>query len=175
MAASSAALVLNASFEPLGVVSQRRAVVLIVTGKAVTVSAADDVLHSEHTVIEVPVVVRLTRFVRVPFRASVPLTRRGVLLRDRGRCVYCGATATSLDHVVPRSRGGKHTWENVVAACRRCNHTKADRSLADLGWHLHTAPGQPNGAVWRILGSRRLQPAWQSWLGLDEDLEAASA
>ena len=169
------ALVLNVSYEPLGVVSQRRAVVLVVTGKAVPVQATDEVLHSEHLAMPAPAVVRLTRFVRVPYRANVPLTRRGVLLRDRSRCVYCGAAATSLDHVIPRSRGGAHTWDNVVAACRRCNHVKADRSLADLGWHLSRQPNAPTGVAWRILGSRRLQPAWRQWLGLDDELEAASA
>src|SRR3954451_16346423 len=108
------ALVLNATYEPLGVVSSRRAVVLVLSGKAVAVEAGDGELHSEHLVMRVPVVVRLTRFVRVPYRMHVPLTRRAVFARDGGRCVYCTAPATSIDHVVPRSRGGEHVWENVV-------------------------------------------------------------
>lgn len=172
---AGSALVLNTSYEPLGVVSQRRAVVLIVTGKAVPVQDSDEVLHSQRMEMQAPAVVRLTRFVRVPYRASVPITRRGIFLRDKGRCVYCGAAATSLDHVNPRSRGGAHSWENVVAACRRCNHVKADRSLQELGWHLPRVPRQPTGVAWRILGSRRLQPAWRQWLGVDEEPEAASA
>lgn len=170
------ALVLNATYEPLCVVSQRRAVVLLITGKAQTVAAGDVVVHSERSVVRVPSVVRLTRYVRVPFRATVPLTRKGVLARDGGRCVYCGAVATSLDHVIPRSRGGEHVWENVVAACGRCNHAKADRHLHDLGWRLRRAPRAPTGVAWRILGSRRMDPRWAQFLSGDGPLtEPATA
>jgi 5-methylcytosine-specific restriction endonuclease McrA len=117
-------------------------------------------------------VLRLTRYVRVPYRAQVPLTRRAVFARDGGRCVYCGAAASSLDHVVPRSRGGAHTWENVVASCARCNHTKADRTLVDLGWRLGTPPRAPSGMAWRVLGFRNPDPRWQAYL---DDGEAATA
>jgi len=129
-ALDGAALVLNASYEPLCVVPGRRAVVLLLTAKAVAVAEGDGVVHAATTQVGVPAVVRLTRYVRVPYRATVPLTRKAVFARDGGRCVYCGAAATSLDHVVPRSRGGPHCWENVVSACSRCNHVKADRTVA---------------------------------------------
>ncbi|MBX6391216.1 MAG: HNH endonuclease [Frankia sp.] len=168
------ALVLNATYEPLCVVSQRRALVLVLTDKAVMVESGGQVLRSASMTVEVPVVVRLARFVRVPYRTQVPLTRKGVLARDHHRCVYCGAPATSLDHVIPRSRGGPHVWENVVAACGRCNHLKADRAVAELGWRLRTAPRAPSGAAWRILGSRRMDPRWSQYLNTDMD-EAASA
>jgi len=168
------ALVLNATYEPLCVVSQRRAVVLILTDKAVIVERGDGAVHSVSRVIDVPAVVRLSRFVRVPYRSQVPLTRKGVLARDNHRCAYCGAPATSLDHVVPKSRGGAHAWENVVAACGRCNHLKADRAVSDLGWRLRTVPRAPSGAAWRILGSRRMDPRWSQYLGRPEP-EAASA
>ena len=108
-----------------------------------------------------PVVVRLARFVKVPYRATVPLTRKAVFARDGGRCVYCGAAATSLDHVVPKSRGGPHTWENVVSACSRCNHVKADRGIAELGWRLRAVPTAPSGAAWRVVGARRVDPRWR--------------
>jgi 5-methylcytosine-specific restriction endonuclease McrA len=84
-------------------------------------------------------------------------------VRDGGRCVYCGGTATSIDHVVPRSRGGRHEWGNVVSACRRCNHVKADRTVADLGWRLHP-PEEPTGTAWRILGTGRSDPRWVPYL-----------
>ena len=109
---------------------------------------------------------------RVPYRAQVPLTRRAVFARDGGRCVYCGAAATSLDHVVPRSRGGPHTWDNVVASCARCNHTKADRAIGELGWRLRTAPRAPSGTAWRVLGFRTPDPRWQAYL---DSGEAATA
>jgi 5-methylcytosine-specific restriction endonuclease McrA len=166
------ALVLNATYEPLCVVSSRRAVVLVITGKAVTVEAGDTELHSERATIRVPVVVRLNRFVRVPFRASVPLTRRAVFARDGGRCVYCRAPATSIDHVLPRSRGGEHTWENVVSCCRRCNHTKADRVITELGWRMPRQPRAPTGIAWRVLGTGRMHPTWRSYL--DDTVESAA-
>lgn len=166
------ALVLNASYEPLCVVSGRRAVVLLLTQKAVAVADGDEVLHSERADVRVPVVVRLTRFVRVPYRGAVPLTRRAVFARDGHRCVYCGAPATSLDHVVPKSRGGPHTWDNVVSACGRCNHVKADRGIAELGWRLRSAPVAPTGAAWHIVGAKRVDPRWRPFLGGDEADEA---
>ena len=158
------ALVLNATYEPLCVVPGRRAVVLCLTAKAVPVAATGEVLHSAREHVLVPSVVRLTRFVRVPYRATVPLTRKAVFARDGGRCVYCSAPATSLDHVVPKSRGGPHTWDNVVSACGRCNHVKADRGIAELGWRLRRLPVAPSGAAWRVVGARRLDPRWEPWL-----------
>ncbi|MGI8868029.1 MAG: HNH endonuclease [Mycobacteriales bacterium] len=158
-------LMLNATYEPLGVVSSRRAVVLILSDKAVAVESGEGALHSVSRTVPVPAVVRLTRYVRVPYRATVPLTRKAVFARDGGRCVYCRAPATSLDHVVPRSRGGMHTWDNVVASCRRCNHTKADRPLTELGWVLRPAPRAPSGPAWRVLGHRTPDPRWRGYLG----------
>jgi 5-methylcytosine-specific restriction endonuclease McrA len=160
--------VLNASYEPLCVVSGRRAVVLVLTDKAVAVAEGDVVLHSERTDVGIPSVVRLTRYVRVPFRGAVPLTRKAVFARDGGRCVYCNAAATSLDHVVPKSRGGAHSWDNVVSACARCNHVKADRAVSELGWRLRRQPVAPTGAAWRIVGAKRMDPRWRPFLGDDE-------
>lgn len=163
------ALVLNASYEPLCVVPGRRAVVLLLTDKAIAVEEAEQQLHSERRTVPVPVVVKLTRYVKVPYAGSVPLTRRAVFARDGGRCQYCSAPATSLDHVVPRSRGGTHTWDNVVSACGRCNHVKADRGVAELGWRLRRPPVAPTGAAWRVVGARRLDPRWRPFLGVDDD------
>ena len=169
---TSATLLLNATYEPLCVVSSRRAIVLVLAEKAEPVDSAADVVHAERVSLPVPVVVRLTRFVRVPYPASVPLSRRAVFTRDGQTCVYCGGSATSIDHVVPRSRGGTHTWDNVVAACRRCNHTKADRSLAEMGWALPHPPRTPSGAAWRLLGTRTVDPRWRDWLGVPESVSA---
>ena len=144
--------------------SCRRAAVLVLTAKAVPVADGDGVLHSERTSLVVPVVVRLSRFVRVPYRPTVPLTRKAVFALDAGRCLYCGAAATSLDHVVPKSRGGPHSWENVVSACARCNHVKADRGVAELGWRLRARPTAPTGAAWRVVGARRIDPRWAPFL-----------
>jgi 5-methylcytosine-specific restriction endonuclease McrA len=158
------ALVLNATYEPLGVVAERRALLLVLARKATSLESSGRVVHSADSSVAVPAVIRLNRFVKVPHRGAVPLTRRAVFARDGGRCAYCGATASSIDHVVPRSRGGRHSWDNVVAACHRCNRMKADRSPADLGWRLRSVPAQPTGPAWRVLASGRHDPTWTPYL-----------
>ena len=160
----SGALVLNATYEPLCVVPLRRAVVLVLAEKAIVVEAGAEVMHSARTSIQVPTVVRLSRYVRVPYRREVPLTRRAVLDRDTHLCMYCGIRADTIDHVRPRSRGGLHVWTNVVAACARCNHRKGDRLLSELGWHLEVAPSQPPATVAVVMGWAKKDPAWQRYL-----------
>jgi 5-methylcytosine-specific restriction endonuclease McrA len=172
VATTGATLLLNATYEPLCVVSSRRAIVLVLAAKAEAVDVTDDEVHAERVTLAVPIVVRLTRYVRVPYPVQVPLSRRAVFTRDGQTCVYCGGSATSIDHVIPRSRGGTHTWDNVVAACRRCNHAKADRYLAELGWSLPRPPGAPSGAAWRLLGHRTVDPRWREWLGMPEPVSA---
>ena len=157
-------LVLNATYEPLGVVSERRALILVLNQRAITVEESETVLHYAGGEMTLPTVIRLVKFVRIPFRHSVPLSRRAIFARDSGRCVYCLATATSIDHVIPRSRGGGHTWENVVSACHKCNHIKADKSLKEMGWKLRSLPREPVGAAWRILGTGHPDSRWLSYL-----------
>jgi 5-methylcytosine-specific restriction endonuclease McrA len=170
------ALVLNATYEPLCVVPLRRAVILVLAEKAVVVESGDGVMRSARTSMPVPSVVRLSRYVRVPYRREVPLTRRAVLDRDRHACVYCGTRADTIDHVRPRSRGGEHIWTNVVAACARCNHRKGDRLLAELGWRLAASPTRPPATVAVVLGWTKRDPSWQRYLALDwTNAEAASA
>ena len=161
-----AALVLNATYEPLCVVPLRRAVVLVLAEKALVVESSERVMHSERLSVAIPTVVRLARFVRVPYRRDVPLTRRAVLDRDGHDCVYCGARADTIDHVRPRSRGGQHVWTNVVAACARCNHRKGDRLLAEIGWALPHPPVQPPATVAVVMGWASREPSWDRYLGL---------
>jgi 5-methylcytosine-specific restriction endonuclease McrA len=156
------ALVLNATDIPLAVVPARRAVVLVLREKAEVVLTNGMVFHSERIVIEAPSIVRLRRFVHVPFRAHAPLTRRAVFARDGWACQYCGGNAENLDHVVPRSRGGLHVWENVVAACRRCNAKKMDRTPQEAGYRLHRQPFAPRDGFHLTLG--RPEPGWESFL-----------
>ncbi|MDT4894275.1 MAG: hypothetical protein QOE97_3310 [Pseudonocardiales bacterium] len=168
----SGALVLNATYEPLCVVPLKRAVVLVLAEKAVIVEAGDAVMRSERTSIPVPTVVRLSHYVRVPYRREIPLTRRAVLDRDAHLCVYCGIKADTIDHVRPRSRGGQHIWTNVVAACARCNHRKGDRLLSELGWHLAVTPVQPPATVAVVMGWAKREPSWQQYLGWQPSGEA---
>jgi 5-methylcytosine-specific restriction endonuclease McrA len=157
-------LVLNASYEPLCVVPVRRALILVLNHKADCLEEAGSILRSATVTLPVPSVVRLNRFVRIPYQDQVPLTRRALFARDGGRCVYCGKAATSIDHVIPRSRGGRHAWDNVVSACRRCNHVKADRYLSDLGWPMRRTPAPPTGLAWRIIGTGFRDPRWEPYL-----------
>ncbi len=157
-------LVLNASFEPLSVVSARRAVVLVLSEKAEIVHDSGLEVHSERLTVAVPSVIRLRAFVRVPYRRHAALSRRGVFLRDGGQCQYCGRRAESIDHVVPRSRGGPHTWENVVAACGRCNTTKRDRLLEETGMRLRCRPHAPSHLSWVAVAVSRVPDDWARYL-----------
>ncbi len=160
----SKALVLNATYEPLCVVPVRRAVVLVLKEKAEVLHAADRDLHSERATMPVPSVIRLTYFVKVPFRARAALNRRAVFARDGNRCQYCGAAAENIDHVIPRSRGGQHVWENVVAACRPCNTRKEDRSVHDAGLVLRRRPAAPKEMTWVIVAVGSVHPQWEPYL-----------
>jgi 5-methylcytosine-specific restriction endonuclease McrA len=158
-------LVLNASYEPLSVVTARRAVVLVLSQKATVVVPKDETWNSETTSLQVPSIVRLTRFVKVPYRRAVPVTRRAVFGRDAHCCQYCGDTAESIDHVVPRSKGGDHSWENVVACCRSCNIRKGDRSLRDIGFRLRKKPAPPRRYAWIYASAGyQLDPDWRPYL-----------
>jgi 5-methylcytosine-specific restriction endonuclease McrA len=159
------ALLLNATFEPLCVVSARRAVVLVLKEKAEVVHRNGAEFRSERRSVPVPTVLRLTRYVRVPYRSSVPLSRRAVFARDQHRCQYCDSPAENLDHIVPRSRGGLHTWDNVVACCRRCNARKEDRLLEETDLVLRRHPSVPHATVWLLASAGAVDPAWHAYLG----------
>jgi 5-methylcytosine-specific restriction endonuclease McrA len=161
----SRALVLNASYEPLCVVPGRRAAVLVLAHKAEMLHDTGDVLHAERISVAVPSVIRLRTYVKVPFRRRAPLNRRAVFARDSSRCQYCGATADSIDHVVPRSRGGTHVWENVVAACRPCNVRKRDRLLEETSMVLHRRPDVPRELTWVIVAVGVVPTHWEQYLG----------
>ncbi len=158
------ALVLNATYEPLTIVSWRRAIVLVMRAKAETVSDADSVVHSEHVSMLRPSVVRLTKYVHVPYRREATLTRRGVFLRDRHLCQYCGKRAENIDHVVPKSRGGEHCWDNVVAACRRCNTAKRNRTPIEAGFALMREPRAPRDYRWLAASVGSIHPDWEPYL-----------
>jgi 5-methylcytosine-specific restriction endonuclease McrA len=156
------ALVLNATDAPLAVVPARRAVVLVLKDKADVVLSNGAIYRSERVSLDAPSIVRLRHFVHVPFRAHAPLTRRAVFARDDWTCQYCGGTAENLDHVLPRSRGGLHVWENVVAACRRCNAKKMDRTPSEAGYRLSRQPFAPSNGFRLTLGQP--DPGWEAYL-----------
>ncbi|MBD2422375.1 HNH endonuclease [Cyanobium sp. FACHB-13342] len=135
-------LVLNASYEPLNITTWRRAVVMVLKGKA------EGLEHDPARRIRddtwLPTVIRLRHYVRVPYK-PLPLTRRNLFHRDGHRCQYCGTCSDqlSVDHVVPRSRGGLDTWENVTTACLPCNVRKGNRTPREAGMPLARQPHRP--------------------------------
>lgn len=159
------ALVLNATFEPLGVVSSRRAVLLVLDTKAELLHSTDRVFRAERLSVPEPSVVRLVRYVHVPRHYRVAVNRRTVFARDGSRCQYCGRAAENLDHVIPRSRGGPHTWENVVAACRRCNTRKEDRLPHEAGMILRSTPVAPRHRVHLLALCGGASEEWGTYLG----------
>ena len=160
-----AVLLLNASFEPLRVISLRRALCLVLEGKAESISTRDGemVRSTGGDEFPVPLVVRLNYMVKVPYNSRVPLNRRTLTWRDRGECQVkgCDRRGNTVDHVIPRSRGGQHVWANVVLMCAKHNHTKSDSLLSELGWQLKRRPVAPRGVV--LVGAD--EPAWADWLG----------
>ncbi len=160
----SRALVLNASYEPLCVVATRRALMLVIDGKAEVVSTTDRAYHSEREVWPEPSIVRLAYYIRVPYQARVALNRRAVFVRDGHRCQYCNAPAENIDHVIPRSKGGTHTWENVVAACRPCNARKMDRLLHETNMRLRRQPRPPRQRIWILASVGAVRPDWEPYL-----------
>lgn len=160
-------LLLNATYEPLTTLSLHRAIVLVLREKADVVhrDGRGAVLRSASRTLDVPSVIRLRRYVRIPYRSRIPLTRAALMRRDDYRCAYCGQKAETIDHVIPRSRGGTHTWENCVASCVSCNHRKADKYLEELGWTLRVSPAVPRGAHWRLIGASLIgDPQWAPYL-----------
>ena len=160
------ALLLNASFEPLCVVPMRRAVVLVLKDKAEIVARNGGELHSERAALPIPSVIRLVHFVRVPFRNRVPLSRRAVFARDRWACQYCGSERHSLtvDHVIPRSKGGSSTWENIVTCCAPCNRRKGDRLPRHANMHPTRTPKAPNPTIFIHVAAQTIPAAWEQYL-----------
>lgn len=155
---------LNATYEPLCVVATRRALMLILADKAELVSATDRVFHSERAAFPEPSVVRLSYFVKVPYEARVALNRRAVFVRDGHRCQYCDSPAENIDHVIPRSKGGTHSWDNVVAACRPCNARKMDHFLHETSMKLRRAPRAPRQRTWILAAVGTVRPEWEPFL-----------
>lgn len=137
-------LVLNASYEPLNITSWRRAVILLLKEKAERVEHNGKMLYSSFPL---PTVIRLRHYITVPYK-EIPLTRRNVLHRDSHTCQYCGyKDDLTIDHVIPRSRGGADEWENVITACVRCNIRKGNRTPKEAAMPLNVPPRRPHSSL----------------------------
>ena len=155
-------LVLNATFEPINVCTVRRAVVLLLKEKAELLERGPTQLHSETSTLARPVVIRLVTYVKVPRDAHRrKITRRAVFARDSWTCQYCGSRSNlTVDHVIPRSKGGSSSWENIVASCAPCNRRKGDRTPGQAGMHPRHAPRSPRAEIFIHVASPTIPAAW---------------
>jgi 5-methylcytosine-specific restriction endonuclease McrA len=163
----SRVLVLNASYEPINVCTVRRAAVLVLKSRAEILEHHGDPLRSERLRVDRPCVIRLMRYVRIPRDVHRrKISRKAVLARDAYTCQYCGAQASGLtvDHVIPRSRGGQSVWENIVASCAPCNRKKGDRLPREVSMHPRTRPRPPGPNVFIRIASPRIPVAWEPYL-----------
>lgn len=163
-------LVLNQNYEPLNVCNLPRAFRLVFGAKAEVIEYDHQEIRSIRAVYRAPSVIRLQHQIRRP-RPRVKLTRREVFTRDRNTCQYCGRTGSdlTLDHVLPRHRGGAHSWENLVAACRACNHRKGGRTPEEARQHLLRQPFEPRSDLYSLFTPYLEDPhneAWRSYLFL---------
>lgn len=159
-------LILNAGYEPLQLVSWQKAICLVLTSKAEVIAEYGQVVRTISTIYPLPSVVRLKRYARVVRRLSLArCTRKNVFLRDKFQCQYCGANcrigSITIDHVIPKCRGGSTSWENVVAACQDCNRRKGNRSPDSVGLKLRRKPSRPG---WRDLLEDTHQDVVMDWL-----------
>lgn len=166
-APSHGVLVLNASYEPINVCSTRRAVILVLKEKAEVLERAGAPLRSERTSFTRPAVIRLVTYVRVPRNAhSRRISRKAVLARDSWTCQYCGERkpGMTIDHVIPRSRGGKSVWENTVAACGGCNRRKGNKLPHEIQMHPRRQPKPPAPTIFITIASPRVPPSWRPYI-----------
>jgi 5-methylcytosine-specific restriction endonuclease McrA len=159
-------LVLNATYEPINVCTVRRAVVLLLKEKAEVIEPTERELHSATATMTRPAVIRLVSYVKVPRDTHRrKITRRAVFARDGWTCQYCGSRAQlTVDHVIPRSKGGGSTWENIVAACAPCNRRKGDALPRQVGMTLARSPRTPNPDIFIQVASPTIPSTWRQYL-----------
>jgi 5-methylcytosine-specific restriction endonuclease McrA len=164
--ASGRVLVLNATYEPINVCTVRRATVLLLKQKAEVIEHGSWTIRSEHTAMPRPMVIRLVTYVKVPRDVHRrKITRRAVFARDGWTCQYCGSrTNLTVDHVIPRSKGGTSEWENIVASCAPCNRRKGDLLPEKANMIPRRAPRAPHPQVFIHVASPTIPTAWKQWL-----------
>lgn len=156
-------LVLNVTHVPLTVVSAERGLTLLLKSRVDLVASNGRIIRSEKEEFHVPSVVVTRSFIHVPYSTTAPsVSRKAIFARDQGKCQYCGGAAENLDHVIPRTKGGRHTWDNLVAACKRCNSRKADKSLSASGLKLIREPYEPKGSKFFVFGHPEAE--WEPYL-----------
>lgn len=162
---SGKVLLLNGNYEPLTICSVQKAIILLFMGKAEVVGTAGGKrVRSAHASMPFPSVIRLATYIHIPFKRVI-LSRKNILRRDGHQCQYCGArTALTVDHVMPKSRGGEETWENLVTACIRCNNKKGNMILEDTNMKLRGRPVRPNHVVFLRQYVGAIDKTWEPYL-----------
>ncbi len=164
---SGRVLVLNASFEPINVCTVRRAAVLVLKDRAEILEHSERALHAETLTLPRPVVIRLVTYVKIPRDAHRrKITRRAVFARDRWTCQYCGHERGNLtvDHVIPRSKGGSTGWDNIVTCCAPCNRRKGDRLPQQANMVPRRAPRAPNATIFIHVATPSIPAVWERYL-----------
>jgi len=162
-------LILNQSYEPVSVCSAKKAIILIFLTKAEIIAKRDGrVVRSVSTSMPFPSVIRLARYIKVPFK-KIELSRRNILKRDGYRCQYCGTKSHELtiDHVIPKSRGGSDSWDNLVSACKECNNKKADRTPEEAGINLIKKPRRPHHILFITQYMGKVDENWKPFLFME--------
>ncbi len=160
-------LVLNSTYEPVNVCSLRRALVLLLKGRAVSLETSGQLIHSEKAALAAPIVIRLNEYARVPRPEGRRLSRRAILARDGYRCQYCGSTRhLTIDHMVPRSRGGANSWDNMITSCSACNVRKGANLLSEVGMAPSRMPRPPAPCDFVLAAQRVVPDAWRPYLEL---------
>ena len=171
-------LVLNSTYEAINICTAKRALIMILSGKADIVEDSSIAVRSARMTMLCPEVIRLHRFIPLPYR-PIPFCRKNILLRDDFSCQYCGKQLSpdhlTLDHIFPISKGGTDSWTNVVTACKKCNHHKGDKTLEEAGLKLRHRPDKPTLPTYlhlvRMIGKQR--EVWRKYLFFDEDNQEA--
>ncbi len=163
---NSNVLLLNQNFTPLTVCSARRAVIMVWAGKAEIIESTGMYVHSVSMSFDIPSIIRLLVFIKIPYRWNIQLTKQNVLRRDHGKCQYCGKSEgpMTVDHVIPRSHGGNESWGNLVCACSVCNNKKGDRTPQEAGMSLIKKPKKPNIGSFLFSYKIYVSSTWRHYL-----------
>jgi len=161
-------LLLNSSYEPLMAINTKRAIILSFLKKVDTISNSNNIVHSEKIDFKVPSVVKLKTYTFVK-RNTISLTRKNVFLRDNNTCQYCGKNdcLLTIDHIVPKDKGGKDTWNNLVASCNRCNRKKSNLPLEKIGMTLMKKPVKPHYLLYLQKYALNEYSNWKPYLFMD--------
>lgn len=165
---SSKVLLLNQNYEPMSVVTAKKAIILVFLQKVEIVEKRDTMIRSQHLALPLPSIIRLICYVRIPHK-RVELTRKNILRRDGFYCQYCGTSKGpfTVDHVVPRTKGGWDSWENLVCACVRCNNKKGQRTPDEANMPLRRRPRRPSHLffIQHFIGAS--EECWKPYLFLN--------